>query len=269
MRFSPLPLFAKITLSLFLIGSVLIPLPYVVLMPGNAVNIFDSTIKITGQPIFPTKARLDLLSILVSDPDSRVYGPEVLYTWIKGDRVIYPRSAIYRVGTTAKAERIASNKEMKSSQNSSVVAAIDFLNSSENLPNSAPIRVEDISFDVRKTGGPSGGFVFALGIVELLTQESILGNNHLAGTGTISPTGTIGPIGGIAEKMIAAQRAGATIFLSPIENCYDLTRIPQGMRVIAVTNLRDAIAQLRLIQGESKREKLQMKESNGCANVLA
>ena len=39
MRFSPLPLFAKITLSLFLIGSVLIPLPYVVLMPGNAVNI--------------------------------------------------------------------------------------------------------------------------------------------------------------------------------------------------------------------------------------
>ena len=239
MRFSPLPLFAKITLSLFLIGSVLIPLPYVVLMPGNAVNIFDSTIKITGQPIFPTKARLDLLSILVSDPDSRVYGPEVLYTWIKGDRVIYPRSAIYRVGTTAKAERIASKKEMKSSQNSSVVAAIDFLNSSENLRNSAPIRVEDI----------------------------ILGNNHLAGTGTISPTGTIGPIGGIAEKMIAAQRAGATIFLSPIENCYDLTRIPQGMRVIAVTNLRDAIAQLRLIQGESKREKLQMKESNGCANV--
>ena len=82
MRFSPLPLAVKITLSLFLIGSVLIPLPYVVLMPGNAVNIFDSTIKITGQPIFPTNARLDLLSILVSDPDSRVYGPEVLYTWI-------------------------------------------------------------------------------------------------------------------------------------------------------------------------------------------
>jgi PDZ domain-containing secreted protein len=69
--------------------------------------------------------------------------------------------------------------------------------------------------------------------------------------------------------MIAAQRAGATIFMSPIENCYDLTRIPKGMRVIAVTNLVDAIAQLRLIQGESKREKVQMKESNGCATVVA
>lgn len=269
MRFSPLPLVAKITLSLFLIGSVLIPLPYVVLMPGSAKNIFDSTIKITGQQIFPPKARLDLVSILVSAPDSRVFGPEVLYTWIKGDRVIYPRSAIYRAGASAQSVRIASKKDMKSSQNSSVLAAIDYLNSNTSAENALPIRVEDIAFDVRRTGGPSGGFVFALGIVELLTEENILGNNHVAGTGTISPTGNIGPIGGIDEKIIAAHRAGATIFMSPIENCYDLTRIPKSMRVIAVTNLRDAIAQLRLIQGESKPEKLQMKESNGCANVVA
>lgn len=269
MRFSPLPLLVKITLSFFLIGTVLIPLPYVVLMPGNAVNIFDSTIKITGHEIFPPSARLDLLSILVSDPNSRVFGPEVLYTWIKGDRVVYPRSAIYRKGTTTKAEEIASKKDMKVSQNASVLAAIDYLNINQLQNNGEIIRPEDIAFDVRKTGGPSGGFVFALGIVEFLTEESILGSNHVAGTGTISPTGSIGPIGGIAEKIIAAHRAGATIFMSPISNCQELLRIPKSMRVIAVTNLGEAIAQLRLIQGSSENEKSQMKESNGCANVGA
>ncbi len=269
MRFSPLPLFVKITLSLFLIGTVLIPLPYVVLIPGNAVNIFDSTIKITGQKIFQPSARLDLLSILVSDPNSKVFGPEVLYTWIKGDRVVYPYSAIYRKGTTAKTEEIAAKKDMKVSQNASVLAAIDYLNVNKLQNNEAPIRAEDIAFDVRKTGGPSGGFVFALGIIELLTEENILGKNHVAGTGTISATGVIGPIGGIAEKIIAADRAGATIFMSPISNCKELTRIPKGMRVIAVTDLTDAIAQLRLINGTTENEKSQMKESNGCANVGA
>lgn len=269
MRFSPLPLFVKITLSLFLIATVLIPLPYVVLIPGNAVNIFDSTIKITGQKIFQPSARLDLLSILVSDPNSKVFGPEVLYTWIKGDRVVYPYSAIYRKGTTAKAEEIASKKDMKGSQNASVSAAIDFLNKNHLQNQSELIRPENIAFDVRKTGGPSGGFIFALGIVELLTEENILGKNHIAGTGTISATGIIGPIGGIAEKIIAADRAGATIFMSPISNCKELTRIPKGMRVIAVTDLTDAIAQLRLINGATENEKSQMKESNGCANVGA
>jgi PDZ domain-containing protein len=269
MRFSPLPLFAKITLSLFLIGTVLIPLPYVVLMPGSAVNIFDSTIKITGHRIFVPSARLDLLSILVSEPNSKVFGPEVLYTWIKGDRVVYPRSAIYRVGTTAKAEEITSNKDMKVSQNASILAALDYLHKNKVQNNKEIISSADISFDIRKTGGPSGGFVFALGIVELLTEENILGKNHVAGTGTISPTGTIGPIGGIAEKIIAAHRAGATIFMSPISNCKELSRIPKGMRVIAVTNLSEAIDQLRLIRGSSENKKSQMKESNGCANVGA
>ena len=269
MRFSPLPIFVKISLSLFLIGTVLIPLPYVVLIPGNAVNIFDSTIKITGHKIFTPKARLDLLSILVSDPNSQVFGPEVLYTWIKGDRVVYPRSAIYRKGTTAKAEEIAAKKDMKVSQNASILAAINYLNINQPQNNGEIIHPEDIAFDVRKTGGPSGGFVFALGIIELLTEENILGNNHVAGTGTISPTGSIGPIGGIAEKIIAAHRVGATIFLSPISNCKELSRIPKGMRVIAVTTLSEAIDQLRLIQGSSENEKSQMKESNGCANVGA
>ena len=269
MRFSPLPLLAKITLSLFLICAVLIPLPYVVMMPGNAVNIFDTTIKITSHKIFQPSARLDLLSILVSEPNAKVFGPEVLYTWIKGDRVVYPRSAIYRKGTTAKAEEIAAKKDMKVSQNASVLAAIDYLNANKLQNNEELIRPENIAFEVRRTGGPSGGFVFALGIVELLTEENILGKSHVAGTGTISPTGVIGPIGGIAEKIIAAHRVGATIFMSPIRNCTELARIPKGMRVIAVTNLSDAIAQLRLIQSAATGENLQMKESNGCANVGA
>src|SRR6185312_10290456 len=44
----------------------------------------------------------------------------------------------------------------------------------------------------------------------------------LAGTGSIDPTGAVGQIGGISLKMIAARRAGATVFLAPASNCADV-----------------------------------------------
>ena len=66
-------------------------------------------------------------------------------------------------------------------------------------------------------GGPSAGLMWALGLYELLTPEDLTAGRTIAGTGEIAPDGTVYPIGGIQDKVIAAQRAGATIFLAPDE----------------------------------------------------
>ena len=269
MRFSPLPLLAKITLLVFGICTILVPLPYVVMIPGDAVNIFNSTITIKNHTVYPAEGRLDLISIRISNPDSLIFGPEVFYTWFKGDRVVYPRSAVYRNGTTTKSEEASAKKDMQGSQNTSISAALTYLNKNSLAISGTPFKPADIKFDIKATGGPSGGLVFALGIIELLTQESILGKNHIAGTGTISATGAVGPIGGITEKIIAAKRAGATIFLAPIENCLELTKVPKGMSVIAVTNLSDAIQQLQPFARGMRANFSSMKTSNGCAKVVA
>jgi len=98
---------------------------------------------------------------------------------------------------------------------------------------------------LKNTGGPSGGLVFALGIVEKLTPEDLLKGRVVAGTGTINKTGRVGGIGGIDEKLIAARRAGATIFLPPTENFEDITNIPTGITVYSVTTLAEAVLVLR------------------------
>ena len=103
----------------------------------------------------------------------------------------------------------------------------------------------DVDFNISGVGGPSAGLIFAVGIIEKLTEEDILRGRKVAGTGAISAAGKVGGIGGIEEKMIGASRIGATIFLAPAENCPDIKHIPKGLQVIPVSTLEDALAALR------------------------
>src|SRR5436305_14675441 len=66
-------------------------------------------------------------------------------------------------------------------------------------------------------GGPSAGLMWTLGLVDLLTPGDLTGGPVVAGTGTIDLTGKVGPIGGISQKVVAAERAGATVFFAPAE----------------------------------------------------
>ena len=102
-----------------------------------------------------------------------------------------------------------------------------------------------VKFNLERTGGPSGGLIFSLGIIEKLAPEDLLRGRKVAGTGTIDAAGNVGPIGGINEKLIGAAKAGATIFLAPEANCVDLTDIPKGLIVIPVKTLKAAVSALQ------------------------
>lgn len=98
-------------------------------------------------------------------------------------------------------------------------------------------------------GGPSAGLMFALGIIAKLGPDDLTGGQFIAGTGTITPNGQVGPIGGIALKMIAAERAGATIFLAPADNCAEVRgNVPDGLQVIRVETLQGVISDLLAVQ---------------------
>jgi len=102
-------------------------------------------------------------------------------------------------------------------------------------------------------GGPSAGMMFALGILDLVGRDDITDGRFIAGTGTIDPAGTVGAIGGIQMKMIAARRAGATVFLAPEANCSDVRgNVPSGLTVVKVDTLHNAVQDLdALEQGRS------------------
>jgi PDZ domain-containing protein len=76
----------------------------------------------------------------------------------------------------------------------------------------------DLAIETNNIGGPSAGMMFALGIIDRLTEADLTGGHRIAGTGTIAVDGDVGPIGGVRQKVIAAAEAGADYVLVPVEN---------------------------------------------------
>jgi PDZ domain-containing protein len=104
----------------------------------------------------------------------------------------------------------------------------------------------DVDIQTENIGGPSAGLMFALSIVEKLGPEDLTRGRKVAGTGTIDYGGKVGPIGGIQQKLIAARRTGATIFLCPQDN-YDEARrgTPRGLDLVPVRTIDEALSFLR------------------------
>jgi Lon-like protease len=112
----------------------------------------------------------------------------------------------------------------------------------------------EIKLQLGEVGGPSGGMMFALGIIDRLTNGDLTGGLHIAGTGTIQESGEVGPIGGVVQKLVGARRAGATVFLAPAGNCAEIVgNEPSGLRVVKIEKLRDAVSALEKL---SKNEDL-------------
>ena len=252
MRFSPLPKVVIAVLGIFFALATIAPLPFAIVLPGQAQNIFKNVITIKDLDNYPATGRIDLMSIRVTNPDTWIFGPELIYSWISSERSVYPKSAIYPPGTSTKEESKQAKADMVGSQDKAITAAINYLQSHPEVMGSGSLGVaradaldaQKITFKVSKTGGPSGGLVFSIGLVELLTEKDLMQGRHIAGTGTIDNRGVVGPIGGINEKILSAKKVGATVFFAPVGNAEEIANTPEGIKVITVATLAQAISYL-------------------------
>ena len=111
-------------------------------------------------------------------------------------------------------------------------------------------RSGDIRISLGDIGGPSAGLMFALAVLDKLSPGELTGGRFVAGTGAIDAAGDVSPIGGIPFKMRAARDAGATVFLVPDENCAEaVATAPDGLQLVRVTGLDDAVTQLEALDG--------------------
>lgn len=110
----------------------------------------------------------------------------------------------------------------------------------------------EVDIALNNVGGPSAGLMFALGIVDKLTEGELTGGRHFAGTGTIDSAGSVGPIGGIRQKLVGARESGAEVFLAPAANCGEVVgHVPEGLRVVRVESLEDAVTAVRTLGAEN------------------
>ncbi|MGM0410131.1 MAG: YlbL family protein [Bacillota bacterium] len=102
----------------------------------------------------------------------------------------------------------------------------------------------EITFHTENVVGPSAGGVFSLEIYNQLTDKDITKGKKIAGTGTISLDGSIGIIDGILQKVIAADEAGADIFLVPAGNYEKAQETTRDIKLVKVKDFEDAISYL-------------------------
>jgi PDZ domain-containing protein len=107
-----------------------------------------------------------------------------------------------------------------------------------------------ISIDTADIGGPSAGLAMTLTLINELSSGSLTGGHAVAATGTISPNGQVGDVGGVAEKTIAVENAGASVFIVPKVEVATAEGASNGhLRIIGVTTLRQALAALKRLGG--------------------
>jgi PDZ domain-containing protein len=110
------------------------------------------------------------------------------------------------------------------------------------------VSVDNFPFDVRISsgdiGGPSAGLMWALGVTDLLTEEDLTAGRQVAGTGTIDLQGRVGPIGGVRLKIVAAEEAGADLFLVPRGNMAEARGAADEIDLVAVATVDQAVGAL-------------------------
>lgn len=134
----------------------------------------------------------------------------------------------------------------------------------------------DVRIDAGRIGGPSAGLMFALSIVDLLTEEDLVGGLVVAGSGTVDLAGTVGGVGGVPQKLVAATSRQddrpADVFLVPSSNLDQARRAPVAadITVVPVDDLDAAVAALATLRdGGLPDEAIRLRAGGGVVGASA
>jgi len=108
----------------------------------------------------------------------------------------------------------------------------------------------DVSIDAGSIGGPSAGLAFALDVMEKLGRDVDRGR-RVAATGELALDGSVHRVGGIKQKTIGARAAGVDVFLVPAENAAEARAHADGLRIVPVRSVEQAVRVLSRLRGES------------------
>ncbi len=117
----------KFFFFLLTIATLAAPIPFVFFKPGVPDNVMGSLIEIKDAKSYEANGELYITSILVTNPNSPVFGAETIYNWAIGPHVVLPREAVYPPTIEGKAIEKDSRAEMATSKLTASAAALSYL----------------------------------------------------------------------------------------------------------------------------------------------
>jgi PDZ domain-containing protein len=205
------------------------PLPWFVIAPGSAVDL-NRAVAVGGAR--PATDRFLLTDVNVT----RASPVRLLFALVPG--VVLERE------THGVAEGVMQDA-MAQSESAAAVVAERAAGYPVAIP--PPGTIPDLPVPVRyamgDVEGGSGGLMMALRIYDALHGIGGAPHRTIAGTGTLDFDGRVGPIQGTPQKLIAAKRAGATVFFVPRANYADVAG-ERGVRIVPVGSFADALRAL-------------------------
>lgn len=118
---------AKFFFFTLAIATLAAPIPYVFFKPGVPDNVTSGLIEIKDVKSYKANGKLYITSILVTNPDSPVFGAETLYNWAVGPHVVLPRQVVYPPPVEGKTITRDSRAEMAGSKLTATAAALSYL----------------------------------------------------------------------------------------------------------------------------------------------
>lgn len=93
-------------------------------------------------------------------------------------------------------------------------------------------------------GGPSAGLMITMAVADLASPQDLADGRLIAGTGAVDAQGRVIDVGSVADKVRAAEDAGADVFLVPPDLLSVAQATGTGMELLAVATVTDAMSAL-------------------------
>lgn len=231
------------------------------MMDSSKTNAIEVAYKSAGLPIDYNYKGVYVLQVVPGMPAEGKLTAGDRVVEVDGKRFNSSTEFIEYVGDKQAGDEVTLTVDKKGKESELVLALKKFDESSEkvgigiSLVDDKEIEVEPkVEVETDEIGGPSAGLMFSLEIYNQLVEIDLTKGYEIAGTGTISPDGTVGRIGGIEKKIVAADKAGAEIFLAPNEEGAEDSNykaavraaedIDTSMKIIPIDTFEDAVSYL-------------------------
>ena len=212
------------------------PLPWFVISPGSPVDL--------TRAVQVGAARASTDRFLLTDVNVTRASPLRLLTLLTPGVVLQRDARVAPGGASGGIASGVMRDAMAQSQAAAALVAERAAGYSVPMPQyGKPLLAVPVRYSLGDIEGGSGGLMMALRIYDALHGIGGPPNRTIAGTGTLDYDGRVGRIEGTPQKLLAAKRAGASVFFVPRANYADVAG-ERDVRIIPVDTFADALRAL-------------------------